>query len=255
MYDRATTVIDRIGLCEHRQALMDKIRSHFDIPSTGVVFVLEREDYRNYRNYIWRSTAVHLNIEVGGVEEMSPQYLLDLMKSQDYSNLIWLSKKACEARDICFAWVLAHELRHFEQDLCSHTLSKAGHFLLRTLGTINIEELNTQNTVPTELDADLKAWRVIRKLFGVEVADSYVRNESAAGKHQQPFRILISHDPEKTYDVFGYTVSLLQKYQSQLKGLQKHSEDNFIATFDIDMTCSELNRHEPGFDTEHDQAE
>ena len=242
VYDRATTVIDRIGLPEHRQALMDKIRSYFNIRSTGVVFVLEREDYQNYRNAMWRQMAVHLNIEVGGVEEMSPQHLLDLMKSQDYSNLIWLSKQACEAQNICFAWVLAHELRHLEQDLWSHTLSKAGHFLLCILGRINIEEPNTQDTVPTELDADLEAQRVTRKLFGVEVVDTYVKNESVAGKHRQSFQIIVSHDLEKRYDVFGCTVSLLRKYQSQLKELQKQSEDNFIATFDIDTTCSELSR-------------
>lgn len=242
MWKAATTVIDRFALSKHRQILMDRIRSHFNIPSTGVVFVLEKEDYQDYLSSVWRSTAVHLNIEVGDLEERSPPHLLDLMKSQDYSNLIWLSKQACEGRDICFAWILTHELRHLEQDLCSHTLSKAGHFLNCTLGRIDIEEPAVENTIPTELDANLRAWRVTRKILGVEVVKTYVQNKSVARQHKQSLQILISHNPEKTYDVLGCTISLLWKYQSQLKELQKQSEDNFIATFNIDMVCSELSR-------------
>lgn len=242
MWKAATTVIDRFGLSEHRQILMDRIRSHFDIPSTGVVFVLEKEDYQDDPSSVWRQMAVHLNIEVGGVEEASPEHLLALMKSPNYSNLVWLSKQACEARDIHFAWILVHELRHLEQDLCSHTLSRVGHFLNCTLGSIDIEKPAVQNTIPTELDANLRAWRMTREIFGAEVVETYVQNESVARQHKQSFQILISYDPEKTYDVLGCTISLLRKYKSQLKGLQKQSEDNFMATFDIDMVCSELSR-------------
>ncbi len=242
VWKAVTTVVDRIGLCEHRQILMHRIHSHFNIPYTGVVIVLEKEDYQTYHNHVWRQTAVHLNIQVGGLEEMSPEHLLTLMRSQDYSNLIWLSKQACEARDICFAWILTHELRHLEQDLWSHTLSRAGRFLNCTLGRINMEEPQVQNAIPTELDANLCAWRVGRRVFGAEIVDTHVQNAPVGDNSKQSFQILRSHDPDKAYDVFGCTKSLLQKYQSQFKELQKQSEDKFIATFDIDKACSELSR-------------
>ena len=242
MWAATTAIIDRFGLPEARKSLVNKIRSQFNVPSKGVVFVFERGDYRNFPNATWRPTAVHLNIQVGGMEEISPEHILGLMKSKEYSNLIWLSKQACEDRDIWFSWILAHELRHLEQDLQSHTLSRAGHFLNRALARINIEEPKIQNTIPTELDANLKAWRVVRKVFGAEVADAHVKNESTTGQDKQSFRILMSHGSEKAYDVLSCTISLLRKYQSPLEELQKESKDHFVATFDIGAVCAELDR-------------
>jgi len=241
MWKAATTDADLFGLSQPRRILQGIIRSYFDIPSTGVVFVFEKEDYRCYRNRVWRQMAIHLNVKEGELEERSPDHLLRLMKSRKYSNLIWLSRQACEAREVDFAWILAHELRHLEQDLSSHALSKAGHFLGCALGGIDIEEPEVQNTIPTELDANLRALWVTRAIFGTEAVKSYVQHESSVSESQKRhFDILKSHDYGKRYDVFGYTVTLLRKYQSQLKEFQKRSAGTSIATFDIERACSEL---------------
>ena len=55
----------------------------------------------------------------------------------------------------------------------------AGHFLSRTLARINIEEPKTQKTILTELEADLKAWQVARKVLGNEVAERVQSSKAA----------------------------------------------------------------------------
>ncbi len=240
MHKTATAVQDYFGLSKRRHVLMEKIRSCFGVPARGVVFVLERESYQDYPNPVWRSTAVHLNIEVGGVEERSPEHLLKLMESCQYSHLIWLSRQACEARNILFAWILAHELRHLEQDLYSPTLSKAGHFLVRALGTIEVEEPKIGNSIPTELDANLRAYRLTQRMFGTEVVKAHVQNEFDEENRKTLLGVLERCEHGKRYDVSGCTVALLRKYSSQLKEFQKRPVGQSTAAFDIDKVCSEL---------------
>jgi hypothetical protein len=50
MWKDATTVKSLSQLSKHRRILMDRILSRFNVPSTGVVFVLEKEDYQDYPN-------------------------------------------------------------------------------------------------------------------------------------------------------------------------------------------------------------
>ncbi len=240
MHNAATAVQDRFGLSKRRRVLMKRVRSCFGVPARGVVFVLEREGYQDYANPVWRSTAVHLNIEVGGVEERSPEHLLKLMESCQYSHLIWLSRQDCEARDILFAWILAHELRHLEQDLCSPTLSKAGHFLVRALGTVETKEPKMGNSIPTELDANLRAYRLTQWMFGTEVVKAHVQNEFDEESRKRLLGVLERSEHGKRYDVSGCTVALLRKYSSQLKEFQKRSVGQSTAAFDIDKVCSEL---------------
>lgn len=247
MWKDSTIIIDRFQLSGSRRILMDKILSDFNVPSTGVVLVLEKEDYQSYPNSVWCSMAIHLNIEAGGVEVRSPEHLLKLMNSSRYAHLIWLSKQACKTPDIHFAWILGHELRHLQQDLCSVSLSRAGHFLGCALSAIQIEEPKTQNTIPTELDANLRAYRLTQEMFGAEAVKDHVQNEFDSKNHKEMLGILKSSDYGKRYDVFHFTVALLRKYRSQLKEFQNQSPDKSMTTFDIDNVCSELITGKPGY--------
>lgn len=242
MWDAAINIIDRFGLSISRRSLVRKILSYFNIPPKGTVIVFEKDDYQDYINHAWRRVACHLNIKDGGTEEMSPEHLLRLMESKEYAHLIWLSKQACEEKEMRFTWILAHELRHLEQDLLSPTLSKAGHFLRIALGGIEIEEPKVVNLIPTELDADMKARQIIQKLFGVEASDEYMKKESIDGNHKESFQIVISQNPDKSYDVFGKTILLLRKYQHEFEELQKQRVNTHIAGFDINAICFELER-------------
>ncbi len=87
MWSAVNKIIDRIEFSEQRKKLLEKIIFTFKIPATGIVFVFGKMDYQNYLNSVWRKVALHLNVEIGGVEEISPQHLLTIMESKKYSQL------------------------------------------------------------------------------------------------------------------------------------------------------------------------
>jgi len=141
MWDANTNIIDWIELSNKRKILIKKVISYFNVPSKGVAIVIDNKCYKNSYNPTWRcSKANHMNIKDGGIEKISPEPLLKIMKSKQYSHLIWVSGDISKSKDIEFMWTLAHELRHLEQDLISIILSKAGKFLRNTLGNIEIDE-------------------------------------------------------------------------------------------------------------------
>ena len=183
-----------------------------------------------------------MNIKAGGIEEISPEPLLKIMKSKKYSHLIWVSGDVSKSEEIECIWTLAHELQHLKQDLTSLILSKAGNFLSNTLGNIATDEQKIDLLVPTELDAELIAWRVTRNIFGNKIANLYVLNNSKSGERKKSNQFLLSYDPEKKYDVIGNTIRLLKKYQNQLEILQKKSEDSIIKRFNINGVCLELEK-------------
>lgn len=237
MWDANTNIIDWIDLNNKRKILIKKVISYFNVPAKGVAIVIDNNCYKNFGNPIWRcSKANHMNIKDGGIEERSPERLLKIMKSKKYSHLIWVAGDVSKGKDIEFIWVLAHELRHLEQDLISIILSKAGKFLRY----IEIDELKIDLMIPIELDAELVAWRVTRNIFGNKIADLYVLNNSKSGERKESFQFLLSYDPEQKYNVIGNTIRLLKKYQNQLEIKQKNSRSSFIKNFNIDEALLEL---------------
>ena len=237
MWDANTNIIDWIDLNNKRKILIKKVISYFNVPAKGVAIVIDNNYYKNFGNPIWRcSKANHMNIKDGGIEERSPERLLKIMKSKKYSHLIWVAGDVSKGKDIEFIWVLAHELRHLEQDLISIILSKAGKFLRY----IEIDELKIDLMIPIELDAELVAWRVTRNIFGNKIADLYVLNNSKSGERKESFQFLLSYDPEQKYNVIGNTIRLLKKYQNQLEIKQKNSRSSFIKNFNIDEALLEL---------------
>ena len=243
LWDANTNIFDWVNLSKKRKVLIKKLISYFNIPTKGVAIVIDNKCYENSYNLTWGcSKGIHMNIKDGGIEEISPNPLLEIMKSKKYSQLIWISGDISQGKDIEFIWGLAHELRHLEQDLITVVLSKAGNFLSNTLGNIEIDEQKIDLIVPTELDAELVAWRVTRNFFGNKIADSYVLNNSKSGRRKESFQFLLSYDPEQKYDVIGNTIKLLKKYQNQLEIVQKRTEDSIIKKFNINEVFLELEK-------------
>ncbi|PKM44954.1 MAG: hypothetical protein CVV03_07240 [Firmicutes bacterium HGW-Firmicutes-8] len=245
MWDSPTEHFDRVKLSLSKKQLLDKVLVLSGAPSKGLALVLDDSNYEDSSNHIWRSNqAYHFNIKLGEVEEMSSEHLLKLMKSNDYSNLIWISEKICNGTDILFTWVLAHELRHLHQDSACHDLSLAGYFLTETLSYIETDRPWMWIMIPTELDAELSAWRITRELFGIDVADNYVKSQLNNSAQEKSIKLLLKFDPNKTYDPIKNTIIFLRKYQSKLNIQQKSNLDNnFIRNFNIDEVCAELNKN------------
>ena len=243
MWGANTNIFDWVNLTKKRKVLIKKLISYFNIPAKGVAIVIDNECYENSYNPRWRcSKATYMNIKDGGIEEMSPNSLLEIMQSSKYSHLVWISGDVSKSKDIEFIWTLAHELQHLKQDLISTILSKAGNFLPNTLGNIETDEQKIDLLVPTELDAELIAWRVTRNILGNKIANSYVLDNSKSGERKKSYQFLLSYDPEKKYDVIGNTIRLLKKYQNQLEIVQKKTEDSIIKRFNINEVCLELEK-------------
>ena len=243
MWDANTDIFDWVNLTQKRKVLIKKLISYFNIPAKGVAIVIDNKCYENSCNPRWRcSKAIYMNIKDGGIEEISPEPLLEIMHSKKYSHLVWISGDVSKSEEIECIWTLAHELQHLKQDLTSIILSKAGNFLSNTLGNIETDEQKIDLLVPTELDAELVAWRVAKNIFGNEIANSYVLNNSKSGERKKSYQFLLSYDPEKKYDIIGNTIRLLKKYQNRLEIVQKKSEDSIIKRFNINEVCLELEK-------------
>jgi len=243
LWDANTKIFDWVSLSKKRKVLIIKLISYFNIPAKGVAIVIDNKCYENSYNPTWRcAKATYMNIKDGGIEEISPEPLLKIMKSKKYSHLIWVSGDVSKSEEIECIWTLAHELQHLKQDLTSLILSKAGTFLRNTLGNIKIDEQKVDLIIPTELDAELAAWCATRIFFGNKTADLYVSNNSKSGERSESFQFLLYHDSDKKYDVIGNTIKLLKKYQNQLEILQKKSEDSIIKRFNINGVCLKLEK-------------
>jgi hypothetical protein len=233
-------------LSESENELLHKTTSNFKIPPSGVVIVFDRNDYHLSSLYsdksIWKNLGNHLNLQVGdGDYEFSPPDIKEIINSFCFSHMVWLSKRAWAVSEIDFVWNLSHELRHLEQDLENRYFSLSGWFLYSNLRGVDIEEPKIDITVPTELDAELAAWRTVRKIFGIPSTDNYVQKLCKQGEKQESFRILLSkHDPEIQYDVRYKTISFLRKYESKLNEVINNVYGKSSLLQNIDHICSKL---------------
>jgi len=201
---------------------------------------LDADDYENYPNPIWRNQGLHLNVRLGGIEEMSPEYLLEIMESRKYSNLIWLSKRICASDLMKFLWVASHEFKHFSQDTISHELSVANTFLYNVLGDkrIQIDEPRVAMTIPAEFDAELSAFKTIIKIFGTIEAEKYIRQPDRFDK----IGYLLSYDLNEQYDIIGRTIYFLEKYRDQLESYIEGATDPMIKSFDVGKHIRKLQK-------------
>jgi len=221
MWDSDTNY-DYLGiLSDKKKDLVYSTCSYFKIPTKGIVLFFDKFNYKKYRkSSIWRNLGNHLNIKLGdGRHEESPNKIEIIIKSKKYSHLVWLSRRAWDKTNIDLIWNLSHELQHLHQDIKNHSLSLARNFLYNNLSGIDIEEPRILTTVPTEIDAELTAWRISRKLYGKHKADLYVYSNANAGNKQEIFRDLLKYDPDEKYDVVSKTISLLRKYQPQFEDI------------------------------------
>lgn len=238
MWDSKTDIRFRTQINPMKRLHLEQLIELYSIPSIGVLIILDSDDYKEYPNPIWRSQGLHLNIRLGGMEEMSPEYLFEIMESREYSNLIWLSKRICDADLTKFIWVASHEFQHFRQSTLSHELSVANTFLQNVLGDkkIQIDEPKVAMTIPSEFDAELSAFKTIIKIFGRIEAEKYIKQPHRYDKIGN----LLSYDLNEQYDIIGKTIYFLEKYRDQLDSHIEDTSDLMVNPFDIDYHIRKL---------------
>jgi len=228
-----------------KKKLIHDVCEKFRIPSIGVALLFDRFDYKRYpEKSIWRrNLGNHLNIEFrDGCNHKNPKIVEKLTYSKTFSHLIWLSRRAWAEKDIDFVWNLSHELRHLEQDIENRFLSLSGNFLLHNLLPVEIEEPKLCITVPTELDAELAAWRTSLKILNYQDVKSYINKPRKSVGEQEHFRILSEYDPEDSYDVQESLILFLHKYQAELDERIKYVYGSSIMLKNIDNICKELTK-------------
>jgi hypothetical protein len=240
MWDSQTNILFRTEVNSTKKKHLEKLIDLFSIPSKGVVIILDSDDYVKYPNPIWMNQGLHLNIRMGGIEEMSPEYLLEIMESRKYSHLIWLSKRICGSDLLRFVWVASHEFQHYRQNIISHELSVANTFLYNVLGDtkLEIDEPRVAMTIPSEFDAELSAFKTITELFGTIEAEKYIRQPHEFKR----IGCLLEYDLNKEYDIIGKTIYLLEKYRNQLNSHLKDTTYRRNESFDIDQHIKKLKK-------------
>ena len=233
---------------EKKKELRDKTCSAFAIPSHGVVLFFDVNNYpKSPENSIWRSKAFYKNIKKDGLLGQKPPQINNIINEianilQNYSHLIWISRRAWDTSDIEFVWYLSHELQHLTRDRVNHKLPSGGEFLQRNrnLPGMNIDESALQTTIPTEMDAYLASWRTVQRLLGKEKANKYILQNTQNGELKASFQTLQNHGLEQEYDVYSETINILQKHQSKLDEIIKDNKVLYRNISSIDSLISNL---------------
>jgi hypothetical protein len=242
MWDAPTAVDDRFSLCCDRRRVADSAIGLHSVPEIGVLIMFEGDDLSHYYNPRWARPAVHMDLREGGVEELSPEHLLEIMEAQEHRHLIWISRQICESEsDVHFVWVLSHELAHLEENLIDPILSKAGYFLHATLGRVPIAEPQVTLTLPSEMYAELGALRIVRRVFSEQQVQDHLcclpKNEAG----RQCIDLLLKQEQRGQFDVVAQTAYFLETYLADLNEAKlEFDADRNIRQFDIDAAISEL---------------
>ena len=241
MWDADTKPFLWADLSLQKKKLLESLLAEFSIPEKGIAIVLDENDYPGYPNRIWRNQGLHINIKLGGIEEMSPVSLLDIMQSKDYSNLVWISNRVSTGDSVQFAWVISHELQHFVQDQICHILSVANSFLFNNLShnSIVIDEPKEAMTIPYDFDSELAAFKKVKTMLGDLEADRFIRSP----QNYNRLKRLLDYDLTKPYDILGQTIQFFEKYRDQLENYVNSASDPFISSFNIDRTIRELKEY------------
>lgn len=225
-------IFDWANLSREKRRLVDELIADFCIPEKDIALIFDENDYTDYPNPLWRNQGFHINMKLGGIEEWSPEPILNIMESDRFSNLIWISNRICIENRTTFVWVVSHEFQHFVQDEKCHILSVANSFLFSNLShpSINIEEPKVALTVPYEFDAEINAYKAVKKLLGSEQAEKFINDPT------NKLEKLRNYDFSKPYNVIAETICFFEKYQDKLI---KYI-DSINDSFDIKKTISDL---------------
>jgi predicted nucleotidyltransferase len=180
-------LVYRHKLDGYRKKLIEQINAKLNIESYQGCVLFDNNDYHDYPNPKWRCDALYLNVLEGGVEEISPDYIVKIMRSRNCHNFIWISKKAIISEPIHMVWVYSHELRHMIIAKMYPRLSKMTRVLNSILSGVR------QIEIPEEFEAELAAKDIVCSLFGEERYKDYIerqcKNLEASAYFQQFYEV------------------------------------------------------------------
>jgi hypothetical protein len=188
----------------------------------GLLIVIDDHDYPEWKQFAGRrGLATHVGRAGLTSDRVSPPMIRDLLMTMRPTHLIWISGKTKHAGLEELVWDLAHEVRHFHQERdCAELLLAGG--LLRDNGVCLWGENELWMRVPTELDAELAAWRVSREVSGEAATRALVeRHARHRPRHVAQLR---ESDPDQPYPVYSEAIALLQRCRVALGGASEDTK-------------------------------
>jgi len=174
--------IFRKKVSDQRKQLILRVGEEMGIEKYGGYTLFDDSDYVDYANPKWKRRALHLNVR-RGIEEASPDHILELISDPECDHFVWLSKRIAESERVHMLWVYAHELRHVVQDTLYPGLSEMTEPLRKSLHAGSAKQPTAfPIEMPQEFDAELAAMDVVVKILGDEEYRTYRRREEAANR-------------------------------------------------------------------------
>ena len=230
-------VINRIGISGEKRGLIDELMDHFGVNSTGLCILLDDSDHEKYINKRYCDRAFYMDIVDGGIEEMSPDYVLDAMNAPSCLQFIWLSRRACLGSLAGFTWTLAHELQHLVQRTSDKLVAQINGLLRRAYPQIG-QPNSLQIDFPAEFDAELGAREAVQALLGDTVLNKYLSEQRESEAGQRYFDRFHCIEQDWSGDLRIETLRVLCARKEEYARF-KDSLDDPEFEFEIDALCRE----------------
>lgn len=212
------------NLTENQRKLLSQTLKFFDkIGDSKVAMIFDNIKYENeYPDY--DCLGFHLNVSTG-LPFKNPKYIEELIENDKISNILFFSYQTLELDGIQFVWVLAHELRHLEQNLISNDISLIGSLLYNNLGYLFPGADLCYSNIPDEYDSELKAFKVVECIFGTKNAIGYIDNMCEKGR--KSFELL-KLGYEQEFDVVAELIVFLKMLRDEynIKSLENATSYN-----------------------------
>lgn len=238
------------GKSKERECLAKQVMGLSCVPAEGALIVLDDQDYDGdtdaFLDCGFRGPAFCTKMTIEFAAFNAPRSVSDALLDEQrqvnpegYRDLVWLSKSACfnprldegtERQRVSFCWVFAHELRHLKQFETPETrsLQEVSHALQDWVkGNSEKFQCLSQMNIPTELDAELAAWRLARHIFSEQAAHEYIewKVQTSEMDHKRIFSCLKHKDPDKPpSDLVAETTAQLDLWVREQGFAKSHSE-------------------------------
>ena len=230
-------VVDRNEISVEKRELIDAVVEHFSIEATGLCILLDDNDHEGYPNRRYADRAFYMDIVDGGIEEMSPDYVLEAMLSPTCRHFIWMSRRACLDSLAGFTWILAHEIQHLVQRASDKLVAQINGLLWRAYPGVG-QPGSLQIDFPAEFDAELSARDAVRALLGEHALERHLavqRQTDAGRRYFERFREI---ERKWSGDLRTETLRVLCSHKADYSRVMD-SLGVLEFTFDIEQLCSE----------------
>lgn len=232
--------IDRLGVTDEKRALMARVDAKLGVTGARGYVLLDDSDHAGFANRRFSDLrAFYADVAFGGVEEMSPRYVFELMSRPDCEHFIWISRREAAASLPRFVWLYAHEVQHLVQRVSDELCARANSLIRAAYGrTDNTPKLPLE--FPSEFDAELAARNVVRDLLGDDVLTRYIEDQSMDAVRRAYFQRFREIESDWR-GLRKETASVLRARKDELRALQEELPEKEFR-FDLELICGSGNR-------------